>query len=176
MQSMAILSGQESREELSALCDDLFLYFGLGCRNVSLLLVPEGYDFSTLIEVSQRYANLSSHHAYSSTYDYHKALLLMNGVPFTDGGFWLLKESDATASPVSVVNFCHYHTPSEAIQFLEQHNSEIQCVALGHSFTTTPKPTVQPEAMRPVRFGQCQRPELTDFADGVDIIDALLKM
>lgn len=150
--SIAILTGKESKEELEALCDDIFLHFGLGCRSVSKLFVPRGYNFDALIASSSRFACFADIHLYRSSLDYHKALLLLNGVSFVDGGFWTLLQDEKTAAPVSMVHYEEYDHIADVDQWCSLHADELQVI------------------IRHGTFGTAQRPALTDFADDVNTL------
>ena len=147
--SIAMISGSETDEQLIALGKDVFSYFGLGCRNVSKLFVPEGYDFSRLLRLWETYHDVFNHHKYANNYDYNKSILLVNRTPHLDNGFVLLTESNALVSPISVV---YYETGKPDLA-----SDKIQCVVgEGH-----------------VPFGKTQEPELTDYADNVDTLKFL---
>lgn len=153
--SIAILTGDESDKELNDLCGDIFLHFGLGCRSVTKLFVPRGYNFDVLIAKSSRYAYFADIHLYRSSLDYHKALLLLNGVSFVDGGFWMLQQNEGLAAPVSIVNYEEYDDVSNVERWCQQHTDELQVI------------------IRRGTFGMAQRPTLTDFADGVNTLQFL---
>ncbi len=169
--SVAVLCGDESNEELAALCDDIFIHFGLGCRNVSLLLVPEDYRFDNLIAAAQPYAHYRDNHLYCSSLDYHKALLLLNAVPFVDGDFFMLQQEELPAAPVSMVHYLPYSQLSHAAALLQARRDEIQCVVCRPQLPLFAGGDAL--AARCVAFGEAQRPRLTDFADGVDTMQFL---
>lgn len=158
--SCAILTGQESPEELQKLGDDIFSYFGLGCRNVSKLYVPVGYNFIPLLESWNAYAGIIHHHKYCNNYDYQKSILLVNKIPFLDNGFVLLQESDKLVSPISVLFYEYYQDSDELTQKLDAVRDKIQCT-VGAS-----KPATIP-------FGQAQRPAVWDYADAIDTMKFL---
>jgi hypothetical protein len=157
--SVAILTGQESPVELGKLSDDINLYFGLGCRNVTKIYVPEGYDFRPLLAAFDKYAYFIDHAKYKNNYDYQLAIHLINHKYYMTNGSVLLSENAGIFSPISQLNYEFYkgpQTPEERISG----NSEIQCI-VGEGFTP---------------FGQSQCPSLSDFADGVDTLDFLMKL
>lgn len=158
--SIGILSGNESAQELEALCDDIFLHFGLGCRSVNKLYIPRNYNFDNLIATAKKYEYLFDHHIYKSNLDYHKALLLLNNVPFVDGVFWMLKEDTSMYSPVSIINFEYYDDINEVKTFIKNNEDNIQCV-------------VADGIDNAIAFGEAQKPSLTDYADGVDTMEWL---
>ena len=149
--SVAVLNGSESAEELAALGKDIFTYFGLGCRNVTQLCVPEGYDFIPLLQTMEAYRHYGDHNKYRNNYDYHLALYLLNRVPYLDNGSLLLVENALPFSAVSVLHY-RFYTDRAAI-LAELHASpDIQAV-VGHDA---------------IPFGTAQQPGLEDYADGVD--------
>lgn len=156
--SVALLSGQETETELLGLGDDALTYFGLGCRNVSTLLVPEGFDFVRLLDTLEpRAEEFRSHHKFVNNYDYNKSIYLVNGVPHYDNGFLMLTENDGLVSPISVIYYHTYTDLSEAVQWISDRSAKIQVVVS--------RPELYSDA---VPFGQAQSPGLTDYADGVD--------
>lgn len=157
--SVAILTGLETKEELELLADDIQFYFGMGCRNVSKIYVPQGYDFILLLEALKKYIHYADFHKYRNNYDYQLALLIMNNKYYMTEGSVILTENESIFSPVSQVNFEFYSNDKkdELIQSLAA-NTDIQCIA-GDGF---------------IPFGQTQVPSLMDYADGVDTM-AFLK-
>lgn len=158
--SCAVLTGNESPEELTLLGRDVFSYFGLGCRNVSKLFIPSDYNFASLVTQWETYSNIIHHHKYCNNYDYQKSLLLINKEPFLDSGFVLLKESTQLVSPISVLFHEYYTDQADLNARLEAHDGKIQVVV---------------HADRPgsVAFGQAQFPALNDYADNVDTMSFL---
>jgi len=157
--SVAIIDGTETRQELEALGADVFSYFGLGCRSVSKIYLPDNYDLNYLVECWGKYADIVNHSKYANNYDYNKAVLMINRERFTDTGFVLLKEDRILASPVAVLHYEKYRSqkmPENEIQMLRD---KIQCtVGRAH-----------------LPFGTSQSPALWDYADGIDTLDFLLK-
>ncbi|WP_241559168.1 acyl-CoA reductase [Chitinophaga barathri] len=149
--SAAVLTGGETPEELSALADDVMLYFGLGCRNVTKVYVPEGYDFSPLLTALKKYDRLADHHKYKNNYDYNLALYLLNLSPYQTNDSVLLHESESLFSPLSVLHYGFYRNREELETQLRE-NPDLQCLV----------------AKDAIPFGQAQYPSLTDYADGVD--------
>lgn len=163
--SCAVLTGKESKDELAQLGDDLFRYFGLGCRNVSKLYIPEGYSFANLFEANQHWQKLVEYNKYANNYDYNKAIYLMNQIPFFDNGFAILKEDKALASPVGVVFYETYATMEEVRRETHQLKDQIQVI-------------VSKDAWFPgsIPLGQSQEPSLCDYADGVDVMEFLRQL
>lgn len=157
--SIAILDGTETDGELALLGDDIFSYFGLGCRNVSKLYLPEGYDVELLPGHWKKYEQLRGHYKYSVNYDHNKAVMMVNREKFTDGGFVLLKPDLSFTPPMAVVNYEFYSTPGAPEKETGQQKNRLQCIA-GH---------------RHLPFGSTQQPELWDYADDIDTIRFLLK-
>lgn len=160
--SLAILFGFESEQELAGLADDVMLYFGLGCRNVTKLLVPENYDFGPFFEALERYRHLTDVHKYQNNLIYHQAIFLMNGDAFLENGILLLKQSPALFSPVGVLHFEEYKNLEEAKAIVESHRSDLQCVV-----------SYQGQFAQSFPLGKAQFPQLTDYADGLDTLDFL---
>ncbi|MCW3464033.1 acyl-CoA reductase [Chitinophaga nivalis] len=157
--SAALLTGTETPAQLEALADDIMQYFGLGCRNVTRIGVPEGYDFTALLTALDKYKHLADHHKYKNNYDYNLALLLLNSSPYLTNGTLLLRESAELFSPLSVLYYSYYQDMAKAQQELQQ-NEVLQCL-VGSAFTP---------------FGQAQQPSLSDYADGVDTLAFLLSL
>lgn len=160
--SVGILKGTESVEEMVALGKDVFTYFGLGCRNVSKLFVPEGYNFTPLLDAWQVYQPIINHHKYSNNYDYHKSILLVNGEDHLDTGFLILREEKALAAPTTMLYYEHYQDTFSLSEKLASEDGQIQCL-VGNGI----------DHPRGVGFGQSQQPQLWDYADGVDTLSFL---
>ena len=157
--SIAILDGTESDGELELLGDDVFSYFGLGCRNVSKLYLPRGYDPASLLPRWERYESLCSHYRYMINFDHHKAVMMVNRESFTDGRFILLKESSSFTPPMAVLHYEFYDSGTGPDITPEMSEGMLQCMA-GHG---------------QLPFGKTQEPELWNYADNVDTISFLLK-
>jgi hypothetical protein len=161
--SVAVISGNETEEEINALGSDIFLYFGLGCRNVSKLYLPKNYDLTNLFKHWENYKSVIDHSKYANNYDYQRSLLLMNKVQHFDNGFLLLHENQGIASPIGVVYF-EYYSELKDIQHKLSPNSElIQCV-VGSSLDHA------------IPFGKAQEPQLWDYADNVDTMQFLTNL
>ncbi|OSZ79609.1 acyl-CoA reductase [Chitinophagaceae bacterium IBVUCB1] len=149
--SVAVLDGTETTEELSLLMDDVFTYFGLGCRNVTQVCLPQGYDISLLMEAAKKYDDIIHHHKYKNNYDYYLAIYLLNKVPYYTNDTLLMVENAIPFSAVSVLHYRWYENKDTLISELTG-SEDIQCM-VGHGHTP---------------FGSSQSPALTDYADGVD--------
>jgi hypothetical protein len=155
--SVAILDGTETEKELDLLTDDIQMYFGLGCRNITQLHVPEGYDFVPLLDALKKYAYLIDYHKYKHNYDYHLALLIMGNKYYMNNDSIILTENSSCFSPVSQVHY-RFYSDKKLLEEELSGDQDIQCiVGKGH-----------------VPFGQAQFPGLMDYADGVDTM-AFLK-
>ena len=156
--SVAVLNGQETKEQLIALGEDIFRYFGLGCRNVSKLFVPKGYSFDTFFEAIFEYQEVIHYEKYANNYDYNKAVFLMSNYKLLDNGFLTLKEDSSHASPISSVFYEYYDSLTEIEKRLESEAETIQCIVSNNLVQNS------------IPFGQTQRPQLWDYADHVDTI------
>ena len=157
--SIAIIDGNETSEELSMLGSDVFSYFGLGCRSVSKIFVPEGYDVADFKSSWAEYNMVIQHNKYANNYDYNKAIFIVNKNAFTDTGFLLLRRSSGISSPVAVLHFEYYHTINNVYLEIEKMKTKIQCIV----------------GRNEIPFGRAQWPHLWDYADGTDTVDFLLK-
>ncbi|MDF1575773.1 MAG: acyl-CoA reductase [Bacteroidales bacterium] len=162
---VAVLSGNESEAELAALGDDIFTYFGMGCRNVTKLYIPQTYDLKILLAVLDRFQHLYQHNKYGNNVDYYRTIYLMNLVDFLDNGILLLKEDPSVASPVGVVFYERYSDLGFVQKELELHKEEIQCVV-----------STNPEIEGAILPGSTQEPMPWDYADGVDTIRFLMEL
>ncbi|MFV8370085.1 acyl-CoA reductase [Flavobacterium sp. LB2R40] len=160
--SVAILTGKETKEELTALGEDIFRYFGLGCRNVSKLFVPKGYSFVAFFEAIFEYQDIIHYEKYANNYDYNKAVFLMSNFKLLDNGFLTLKEDQSHASPISSVFYEFYEDINELQIRLQSESEQIQCVVADSTIENS------------VAFGQTQNPLLWNYADNIDTISFLL--
>lgn len=166
--SVAVLTGDESKEELSRVADDIMSYFGLGCRNVSKLYVPKNFDFDPLFNALLKYQHLINHHQYASNYEYNKAVYLMSNFKLLENGLILLKEDKNLSSPIACLNYEYYTSKEELKQKLISQKHNIQCI-VGNVATNN---------LADVNFGETQTPELWDYADNINtlnFIDSTLK-
>lgn len=168
--SIAILTGNETKEELLGLADDIFMYFGLGCRNVSKLYVPNGFDITTLFPYFDKYNWMHEHSKYMNNYDYHRAILLLNQTPHLADDKVMIQESKSLSSPLSMLYYEYYETLSTLQSELAVLKEEIQCVVCSPDTEKTLGLTGT------VRFGKTQFPELNDYADGINTIQFLLSV
>lgn len=151
--SVAVLTGTETSEELDQLADDVYIYFGLGCRNVTKLYVPQGYDFLPLLNAFRKYNYLADHHKFKNNYDYNLAIHILNKKFYMSNESLLLVEDASVFSPISQLNY-EFYTDKDSLLASLKKNENLQCIA-GKDFT---------------RFGSTQQPSLYDYADGVDTL------
>jgi len=162
---IAVISGNESDIELDGLASDIFNYYGLGCRNVSKVFVPENYDFDRLLKVLGKREDVAENHKYFNNYEYNKAIFLVNGRKHFDAGNILLVEDVSIASPISVLNYEFYNNIGEIKNIIKVDTVKIQCVVANDAVFRDR-----------VAFGESQQPELWDYADGVDTVEFLLNL
>jgi hypothetical protein len=160
--SVAVLNGKETKEQLIALGEDIFRYFGLGCRNVSKLFVPKGYSFNAFFEAIFEYQDIIHYEKYANNYDYNKAVFLMSNYKLLDNGFLTIKEDTSYASPISSVFYEFYDSIDELQIRLRSESEQIQCIVSNNLVENS------------IDFGQTQKPNLWDYADNVDTISFLL--
>lgn len=150
--SVAILDGSESEEELEGLANDVFQYFGLGCRSISKVFLPEGYDLNLLFNVFYTHKEVIDNKKYANNYDYNKAVYMMGQHDITENGFLIMKQETALKSPVSVLHYEFYDNLELVHSLIADYQEKIQCVT-GKGF---------------IPFGKAQCPALDDYADAVD--------
>ncbi len=162
--SVAILTGKETEEQLKALSEDIFRYYGLGCRNVSKLYVPKEYNFEAFFKAMYHWNPIINENKYANNYDYNKAVYLMSEFDMLENGFLMIKEDTSFSSPIATVFYEYYENQDELKKLIDTNAENIQCVvADGFSKEEVP-------------FGKTQHPQLHDYADGVDTIEFLLKI
>lgn len=162
---VAVIDGAETTEELQQLGLDVFSFFGLGCRNVSALFVPDGYDFKPMFEAFEVFNDLKNHSKYFNNYEYNKAIWLINRDSHFDNGFVLLKNAAEFSSPVSVLHFQTYKDPEMLKKILTDNADKIQCVVSRNANWTGS-----------YSFGKAQSPAILDYADGIDSTKFLLEI
>ncbi|WP_161531553.1 acyl-CoA reductase [Riemerella anatipestifer] len=160
--SVAVLSGKETDEELQLLAEDIFRYFGLGCRNVTRLFIPQDFKLERLFENFVGFQDIINHHKYANNYDYNRAVYLLNQENFWDNNFVMLKEDTQLFSPLSVINFSRYDNIAEVETFLNENHENIQCI-VSHLYLNRGE----------VGFGEAQTPSLNTYADNVDSMSFL---
>lgn len=163
--SVAIISGHETKEEMKKLATDIFMYFGLGCRNVSKLYLPDGLGIEEIMPFFDDYSFLADHHKYRNNYDYQKSILLIDRIDHRDNGFLLAREEPSLMSPISVIHTETYHSIELLNKHLYQLRDQIQCIA-----------SCDKEVVAAMPPGRSQLPELWDYADGTDTMEFLMKL
>lgn len=163
--SVAVLDGKEKKEDIELLANDIFSYFGLGCRNVSKLFLPQEYCFDPFFENIVHYQFIYNHNKYANNYDYNKSIYLMNQVQHFDNGFVILKEDEGLSSPIGVLFFQYYDDLTKVKEYIDLNRGKIQCVVSNsENFTDV------------IPFGEAQKPELWDYADNIDTMEFLLNL
>lgn len=163
--SVAVLTGNETKVQLEELSDDIFRYYGLGCRNVSKLFVPKGYDFKGFFEAVYKWHPIINEAKYANNYDYNKAVYLMSEFEMLENGFLMIKEDASYSSPIATLFYEYYENFTALQQKLDLDEHLIQCI-VANNF----RPTEE------VNFGETQNPKLWDYADNVDTIAFLLEI
>ena len=155
---IAVLNGSESKSDLEALGDDILQYFGLGCRNVSKVYIPENYDLNALFGGVYPYAKIIEHPKYANNYDYNKAVFLMSEHEFLENGFFMLKQDPTFSAPIACLHYEYYKKEKDIKSHLNVNKDAIQCIVS------------QMKLPGAIDFGTAQKPALWDYADGVDTI------
>jgi len=162
--SVAVLTGKESETDLKALAEDIFRYYGLGCRSVSKLFVPKDYDFDKFFKAVYDWHIIMNSAKYANNYDYNKAVYIMSDFDLIENGFLMLKEDTNYASPIATL-FYEFYEDLESLKLrIIADASQIQCL-VSKNFSENE-----------VTFGATQLPKLSDYADGIDTVDFLLKI
>lgn len=159
--SVAVLDGNESDIELENLCEDIFSYFGLGCRNISKVYIPDGYDLDKIFKASLKYSDIKDNNKYINNFEYHRAIYLLDNIDFYENGFFILKPDAGIPSPVATLHYQHYNSIEEVVNEINLDKDKIQCIA---SNCDIPKS---------IPLGTVQKPKLEDYADGIDTMNFL---
>lgn len=160
--SIAVLKGDETTEELQLLAKDIFQYFGLGCRNVTRLFIPQDFVIDRLFENFLNYQDIINHNKYANNYEYNRAVYLLNQEKFWDNNFVMMKEDEKLFSPLSVINFSRYSSLGEVKNFIAENEENIQCVVAKEEL-----------GLNSVKLGEAQNPGLDVYADNVDTMKFL---
>jgi len=158
--AVAVLDGSESGGDLLELGEDIFCYFGLGCRNVSKVLVPQEYDLTHLLSALEPFANAMNHDGYKNSYDYYRSILLLNNTPHLASDFMMVEENEKLFSPIGTLYFEYYKDKGDLANWLDNAKDDIQCI-IGKDY---------------LDFGSSQKPRLWDYADGVDTMAFLSQL
>ena len=162
--SIAILNGNETKKEIELLANDIFYYYGLGCRNVSKIFIPNNYNLDILFKSFVLWNEVINKNSYANNYNYYRAIYLLNKEVFFDNGFVLLKESEKIGSPVGTIYFEYYKSDNQIKEMIKKNNEKIQCIGSNNKYPKT------------IKFGETQMPNLNDFADDIDTFNFLLKL
>ncbi|MCK5537230.1 MAG: hypothetical protein KAI79_10405 [Bacteroidales bacterium] len=163
--AIAVLNGSETKDDLRLLADDVFMFFGLGCRNVSKIFVPEGYNFDLMINAFEKYNHYFNYHKYVNNYEYQRAILLLNQEPHYDSGFLLLKEDIGISSPIGVLYYEKYKNIATVADRIKIEQDKIQCVVSNENIVSDV-----------IAIGQAQYPEAWDYADNIDTMEFLINL
>ena len=158
------MGGDESEAELDLLADDILSYFGMGCRNISKVLIPEGFDIKLLIPNLEKYNEYIHHHKFANNYTYHKAIFLMNLNDHLDAGFLIIKQDSKIAAPIGVLFYDFYKNVEEVKNIVADKKEELQCIVS------------KLELMEAIPYGSSQKPSLETYADGEDTLLFLSKL
>jgi hypothetical protein len=157
--SVAILTGYETHEELKKLSDDVYQYFGLGCRNVTKVFVPKNYDFVPLLNAFKKYDHLADHHKYKNNYDYNLAIHILNNKYYMTNNSIILIENESPFSPISQLHYEYYSNEKEVREKLKK-DQTVQCIV----------------SKNDIGFGEAQYPNVSDYADGIDTMKFLMSL
>ncbi|MFL9832650.1 acyl-CoA reductase [Chryseobacterium terrae] len=160
--SVAVLKGDETEAELKLLAQDIFQYFGLGCRNVTRVFIPQDFVIDRLFESFLDFKEIINHNKYANNYDYNRAVYLLNQDKFWDNNFVMLKEDDKLFSPLSVINFSRYSSLDDVKNFIAENEENIQCIVAKDEL-----------GIDSIKFGEAQNPALNTYADNVDTMKFL---
>lgn len=162
--AIAVLTGDETEIEMEALGEDVFRYFGLGCRSVSKIFIPKDYDFDKLFKAVYKHKDILEYEKYKNNYTYNKTVYLMSKMPLIENGFLVLKEDTSYASPIATLFYEYYDSLEEIKNRIAQEQDQIQCVVSSNLTKES------------IAFGETQKPQLWDYADGIDTVDFLLSL
>lgn len=160
--SCAVIEGDETAEDYAQLGHDVFSYFGLGCRNVSKVFVPEGFEVGRLLDAWSSYKDLADHNKYANNYHYQRSLFLMNQQPFLDSGYCIMVESAQLVSPISIIHYEFYKNQEDLSARIQAHQGKLQIISSAKGW--------YPGS---IAFGRTQRPAVDDYADGANTLAML---
>ena len=162
--SVAVLTGNETEQDFENLSDDVFRYFGLGCRSVSKLYVPKNYDFDSFFKGMYNKQEIINNAKYANNYDYNKAVYLMSEFDILENGFLMIKEDESYASPIASVFYEYYDNIDDLKTKLQEDKEKTQCVVASNFIDDE------------IAFGETQNPQLWDYADGINTLEFLSKI
>jgi len=157
--SIAVLTGNETKEELEALADDIYMYYGLGCRNVTHVIMPRTMDLHAFYTALDKYIDHVHHHKFYNNYMYHKSILLMNLTKHYDNGFMIFQEKEQLGAPLATLNYHYYDNEAEIVNYIEKNSEQLQCIVSQH-----------PAVKGALPFGTSQTPALWHYADNIDTL------
>ena len=160
----AVLSGEESDQSLEKMANDVFRYFGLGCRSISKIFLPKAFDLDRIFKAAFPHKDIVNYERYANNYEYNKAVYLMSLFDIRENGFLMLKEDESYSSPISSLFYEYYENIEELKNKLEQDSDKIQCI------------TSDIQELNSVPLGETQNPHLWDYADNVDTLKFLLTL
>lgn len=163
--SIAVINNNDSDEDLKKLGDDVFMYFGLGCRNVSLIFLPQGFDKQRLFDAFLSWKDLEYHNAFANNYVYYKGYFSLSKEEPLDGSFYLLRENMSTAAPVAVLHYTEYTHINDVKKYIAENEEHIQCIV-----------SAENNLENAVKPGQAQFPRIDEYADGVDTMKFLAEL
>jgi len=162
--SVAVITGNETKEELEKLGDDIFRYYGLGCRNVSKIFIPKDYNFENFFGAIFKFKDIINYQKYENNYTYNKAVYLMSLFKLQENGFLMLKEDSSYSSPIASLFYEYYSDFEELKSKLSLEKDSIQVVVSNENINNS------------VKFGETQNPQLWEYADGVDTLEFLISL
>lgn len=160
--SLTVLTGNETKEDIENLSEDIFRYFGLGCRNVSKIYLPEKFDLGVFKQSFKQFEHIINHNKYANNYDYNKSIYLLKKIPFVDNDFYMFVEDTSFISPISVIHFEYYNNIADLNKMLTSNKEKIQCIV-----------SKSGQIENEVDFGQTQKPGLNDYSDNIDTMKFL---
>ncbi|GAB4203244.1 MAG: acyl-CoA reductase [Bacteroidia bacterium] len=158
--SIAIIDETTTDEELKKLADDILLYFGMGCRNVSKIFIPENFDIQRIFKNIYDYGFVMQHHKYMNNYDYYRSIYLLNRESFLENNFLIVKESEQLHAPVANLFYQRYTDINEPLKYIQNHQNDVQTI-VGKNHTP---------------FGMSQFPHISDFSDGINTKNFLMEL
>ena len=161
--SVAVLNGKETKEDLELLGHDIFTYFGLGCRNISKLYLPKGYELNRFFEGIVGFSKIMENNKYANNFDYHRSIYLMDQIPFLENNLIVLKEDPTLSSPVATLHYEFYTSTEELANQLKEEKDLIQCIVANQDCVINGS----------IPFGTTQQPVVNDYADGIDTVQFL---
>ncbi len=162
--SVAVITNEQHKEEIELLSNDIFMYYGLGCRNVSKVFFPENFNIDIFFEALYKNKDLINHHSYANNYDYNRAIYLMNIDKFLDNGVFMIKESELLSSPISVIYYEFYKDLDQLSEYLNHQKDKLQCIVSQQQIPN----------FETIKYSQAQQPELWHYADNINTLDFLI--